>query len=76
MAGCPGAADRDAGGVVREVRAVDRLTGAGVPDGLPVGRRVAYWRGVRRMSQQVFADRLGKSKSWVDKIERGVWRLD
>lgn len=28
------------------------------------------------MSQQVFADRLGKSKSWVDKIERGVRRLD
>lgn len=45
-------------------------------DQLPIGRRVAYWRGRRRMSQQVFADRLGKSKSWVDKIERGVRRLD
>ncbi|WP_341717053.1 helix-turn-helix domain-containing protein [Micromonospora sp. FIMYZ51] len=45
-------------------------------DELPIGRRVAYWRGRRRMSQQVFADRLGKSKSWVDKIERGVRRLD
>src|SRR5262245_22784346 len=43
---------------------------------LPVGRRVAYWRGRRRMSQQVFADRLGKSKSWVDKVERGIRRLD
>lgn len=43
---------------------------------LPIGRRVAYWRGRRRMSQQVFADRLGKSKSWVDKVERGVRRLD
>ncbi|MBB5825704.1 transcriptional regulator with XRE-family HTH domain [Micromonospora carbonacea subsp. aurantiaca] len=32
-------------------------------DRLPVGRRVAYWRGRRRLSQQVFADRLGKSKS-------------
>ena len=42
----------------------------------PIGRRVAYWRGRRRMSQQVFADRLGKSKSWVDKVERGVRRLD
>ncbi|MCX4472181.1 helix-turn-helix domain-containing protein [Micromonospora sp. NBC_01655] len=39
-------------------------------DRLPVGRRVAYWRGRRRMSQQVFADRLGKSKNWVDKVER------
>lgn len=43
---------------------------------LPIGRRVAYWRTRRRMSQQVFADRLGKSKSWVDKVERGVRRLD
>ncbi|WP_428962628.1 helix-turn-helix domain-containing protein [Micromonospora fluostatini] len=45
-------------------------------DDLPVGRRVAYWRARRNMSQQMFADRLGKSKSWVDKIERGVRRLD
>lgn len=28
------------------------------------------------MSQQSFADRLGKSKSWVDKIERGVRSLE
>lgn len=41
-----------------------------------VGRRVAYWRRRRRMSQQVLADRLGKSKSWVDKVERGARRLD
>src|SRR5690348_2412992 len=41
-----------------------------------MGRRVAYWRNRRRMSQQMFADRLGKSKSWVDKVERGVRRLD
>ncbi len=45
-------------------------------DDQPVGRRVAYWRTRRRMSQKVFADRLGKSKSWVDKVERGVRRLD
>jgi transcriptional regulator with XRE-family HTH domain len=45
-------------------------------DELPMGRRVAYWRNRRKMSQQVFADRLGKSKSWVDKVERGVRRLD
>ncbi|WP_307803801.1 helix-turn-helix domain-containing protein [Micromonospora echinofusca] len=43
---------------------------------LPIGRRVAYWRGRRRLSQQVLADRLGKSKSWVDKVERGVRSLD
>ncbi|MFY1703516.1 helix-turn-helix domain-containing protein [Micromonospora sp. WMMA1923] len=45
-------------------------------DELPIGRRVAYWRSRRKLSQQVFADRLGKSKSWVDKVERGVRRLD
>jgi transcriptional regulator with XRE-family HTH domain len=45
-------------------------------DELPIGRRVAYWRNRRKISQQVFADRLGKSKSWVDKVERGVRRLD
>src|SRR4051812_31334363 len=50
--------------------------GGGTVDELPIGRRVAYWRGRSKMSQQVFADRLGKSKSWVDKVERGVRRLD
>ncbi|SCL22193.1 Transcriptional regulator, contains XRE-family HTH domain [Micromonospora nigra] len=43
---------------------------------VPIGRQVAYWRTRRRLSQQVFADRLGKSKSWVDKVERGVRSLD
>jgi hypothetical protein len=28
------------------------------------------------MAQQVLADRLGKSRSWVDKVERGVRRID
>ncbi|MFI1195530.1 helix-turn-helix domain-containing protein [Micromonospora sp. NPDC020750] len=45
-------------------------------DDLPIGRRVAYWRGRRKMSQQQFADVIGKSKSWVDKVERGVRSLD
>src|SRR6187551_2553776 len=53
-----------------------RVSGGGTVDELPIGRRVAYWRNRRRISQQVFADRLGKSKSWVDKVERGVRRLD
>ena len=38
---------------------------------LPIGRRVARWRVRRSMTQQMLADRLGKSKSWVDKVERG-----
>ncbi|GIJ76270.1 Helix-turn-helix domain-containing protein [Micromonospora phaseoli] len=43
---------------------------------VPLGRRVAELRAHRGMSQQTFADRLGKSKSWVDKVERGVRKLD
>ncbi|MFY1635805.1 helix-turn-helix domain-containing protein [Solwaraspora sp. WMMB335] len=41
-----------------------------------IGRRMAQWRVRRRMTQQVFADRIGRSKSWVDKVERGVRTLD
>jgi transcriptional regulator with XRE-family HTH domain/tetratricopeptide (TPR) repeat protein len=43
---------------------------------LPIGQRVAYWRGRRNLTQQLFADRLGKSKSWVEKVERGARTLD
>ncbi|MFF0819753.1 helix-turn-helix domain-containing protein [Micromonospora haikouensis] len=42
----------------------------------PIGRRVARWRARRRLTQQMLADRLGRSKSWVDKVERGVRALD
>ncbi|WP_255700003.1 helix-turn-helix domain-containing protein [Micromonospora sp. NBRC 110038] len=45
-------------------------------DEVPIGRRMAELRARRGMSQQVFADRIGKSKSWVDKVERGVRTLD
>lgn len=45
-------------------------------DPVPIGRRVAYLRVRRKLSQQAFADRLGKSKSWVDKVERAVRRLE
>src|SRR6478609_10212440 len=57
------------------MRSVDEGEGIAVED-QPMGRRVAYWRNRRKMSQQLFADRLGKPKSWVDKVERGVRRLD
>ena len=43
---------------------------------LPLGRRIAQWRVRRNMTQQQFADQIGKSKSWVDKVERGVRRLE
>ncbi|MFI0793965.1 helix-turn-helix domain-containing protein [Micromonospora rubida] len=43
---------------------------------VPIGRRVAQWRARRGLTQQMLADRMGKSKSWVDKVERGVRALD
>ncbi|NBE84806.1 helix-turn-helix domain-containing protein [Micromonospora sp. NEAU-HG-1] len=54
------------------------MTGPGRRTGneLPIGLRMAELRDRRGMSQQVFADRIGKSKSWVDKVERGVRTLD
>ncbi|MGI5521131.1 helix-turn-helix domain-containing protein [Micromonospora sp. CA-259024] len=45
-------------------------------DDVPIGRRVARWRMRRSMTQQMLADRLRRSKSWVDKVERGVRALD
>ncbi|MFD6682481.1 helix-turn-helix domain-containing protein [Micromonospora parva] len=45
-------------------------------DDIPIGRRVASWRVRRQMTQQMLADRLRRSKSWVDKIERGARPLD
>ena len=42
----------------------------------PIGRRMAQLRARRGMTQQVFANRIGKSKSWVDKVERGERHLD
>ncbi|MGW3787398.1 helix-turn-helix domain-containing protein [Micromonospora chokoriensis] len=37
---------------------------------------MASWRVRRSMTQQMLADRLRRSKSWVDKVERGVRTLD
>ncbi|ROO62607.1 transcriptional regulator with XRE-family HTH domain [Micromonospora sp. Llam0] len=42
----------------------------------PIGRRIAQLRARRGLTQQVFADRIGKSHSWVDKVERGIRSLD
>jgi transcriptional regulator with XRE-family HTH domain len=40
------------------------------------GRRIAYWRERRGMTQQLFADRIGRSKSWVEKVEAGTRSID
>ena len=49
---------------------VDREVDAGV-DGRELGRRIGYWRRRRKLAQAVFADRIGRSKSWVEKAGRG-----
>jgi transcriptional regulator with XRE-family HTH domain len=40
-------------------------------DDREMGRRIGYWRRRRNLTQAVFADRIGRSKSWVEKVERG-----
>ncbi|MGH4023742.1 MAG: helix-turn-helix domain-containing protein [Pseudonocardiaceae bacterium] len=40
-----------------------------------IGRRVRYWRIRRNLSRQQFADRVGRSTSWVDKVEKGERNL-
>ncbi|NJC82685.1 helix-turn-helix domain-containing protein [Planosporangium mesophilum] len=43
-----------------------------------IGRRVSYWRARRGLTRQQFGDLVGRSISWVDKVEtgqRGLVRL-
>jgi transcriptional regulator with XRE-family HTH domain len=41
-------------------------------DDSTLGTRIAYWRERRGMTQQLFADRIGRSKSWIEKVEAGT----
>ncbi len=41
-----------------------------------IARRVEYWRTRRGLTRQLFADRMGRSVSWVDMIRRGDRQLD
>jgi transcriptional regulator with XRE-family HTH domain len=36
-----------------------------------IGRRVRYWRQRRNVDRQRFADMVGRSVSWLDKVEKG-----
>jgi transcriptional regulator with XRE-family HTH domain len=36
-----------------------------------IGQRVRYWRQRRNIDRQRFADMVGRSVSWLDKVERG-----
>lgn len=41
-------------------------------DDRELGSRIAYWRGRRGLTQKLLADRIGRSKSWVEKVEAGT----
>ncbi|MDQ1293563.1 MAG: hypothetical protein QG608_1444 [Actinomycetota bacterium] len=41
-----------------------------------IGRRVRYWRERRGLTRGHFADLMGRSPSWVDKVEAGERKLD
>jgi transcriptional regulator with XRE-family HTH domain len=41
-------------------------------DDRQLGSRIAYWRERRGLSQKLLADRIGRSKSWIEKVEAGT----
>ncbi len=42
---------------------------------LTIGARVRYWRERRKLPRKQFADMVGRSTSWLDKIESGEREL-
>jgi transcriptional regulator with XRE-family HTH domain len=40
-------------------------------DDQELGSRIAYWRERRGVTQRLLADRIGRSKSWIEKVEAG-----
>jgi transcriptional regulator with XRE-family HTH domain len=45
-------------------------------DDAEAGQRIAYWRERRGMTQRLFAERIGRSLSWVEKVEAGTRSAD
>lgn len=45
-------------------------------DALQIGRRVRYWRTRRNMTQETFAQLMGKSVRWVEEFEAGRRQAD
>ena len=41
-----------------------------------IAERVVYWMNRRGFTRKLFADRMGKSVSWVDKVKCGDRQLD
>ena len=45
-------------------------------DDRELGSRIAYWRERRGITQKLLADRIGRSKSWIEKVEAGTRSAD
>ncbi len=43
-----------------------------IMDDRELGSRIAYWRERRGVTQRLLADRIGRSKSWIEKVESGA----
>lgn len=48
----------------------------GMTDGLGIGERVKWYRMRRGLSQEVLADRVGRTADWISKVERGTIPVD
>jgi transcriptional regulator with XRE-family HTH domain len=45
-------------------------------DDQELGARIAHWRQRRGVTQRLLADRIGRSKSWLEKVEAGTRSAD
>src|SRR5690349_20367849 len=48
----------------------------GMTDRLGIGERVKWYRLRRGLSQEVLADRVGRTADWLSKVERGLIPVD
>jgi transcriptional regulator with XRE-family HTH domain len=73
---------RNTAGALALVRNVYRPASDGLPpdqtppDEQPIRLRISRWREHRRFSRLAFAQLLGRSESWVRRVENGRLRLD
>jgi transcriptional regulator with XRE-family HTH domain len=52
-------------------RMITAMTGESGMDAAQIGARVRYWRLRRGLNRQQFASRVGRSVSWLEKVESG-----
>ena len=42
---------------------------------ISIGRRICYYRKLRRMTQSDFSEKLGVSESYISQVERGITKV-